>query len=223
MNAHTIIEKITGQAHYEEACQTARRAALDSNNGSAVSFNSDIPHDISNLVWESDLSTQEKLRLILQFYEEMPCYPYLMYLKHNYHTFTLSERTTFWEWVRQQLASEDEAMAPPILYSLWSDFWEDPQTVGEAWASLIIPLPSPKVLEQILIHSGAIPFELKQPLYDQLIHNHEWHYFIYRSLLHSAFDAYGKLDYKATTALLNRLILPPDTEHLDTLRNRLGI
>lgn len=223
MTPEIIVQLIGGQALYDEACRGARHAAITSNDSTAPSFSSEIPHDISDLVWESSIPTGEKLHLMLHFYEQMPCYAYLIYLKGCYDRFPTEERVVFWIWVRQILNGEDDALSFPITYSLWCDFFEDPRTVEEAWHSLISPLPSTKALEKILIHSGPVPFELKQPLYATLLPDHTWHYFIYRSLLHSAFDVYGKMDPQKAVDLLNRLDLASNTLHLDKLRKRLGI
>ena len=153
----------------------------------------------------------------------MPCYGLLMYLKDNYGQFCEHERNQFWDWVRTQLDSNDPVLSPPIAYCLWCDFFEDPNTVHEAWSQLVVPFPSEKALQTILIHSGPVPFHLKQPVYTLLIDKPQWHYYIFQSLLHSQFDVYGKLDKRSAWKLLQQLNLPSNIEHLDKLKEKLAI
>ena len=223
MNRSEIIALI-GERRFADACAEARRAARDPHYGSRqeqILFDSMVPHEISDLVWESQIPSQDKLDLILRFYEEMPCYALLMYLKFNFDELSAQDRAVFWAWVRTQLDSDDPAVGQPVAYALWCDFFQDPQTVEEAWRELVEPLPSDKALQTILIHSGPVPFYLKKQIYSLLIKDSEWHYYIYRSLLHSQFDVYGQLNKREARKFLAQLDLPSDTEYLDELKMEL--
>ncbi len=223
MNRSEIVNSIE-EKRFVDACTKARDAACDPNFGSGqsqVKFNSNVPHEISDLVWASQIPCQDKLDLIFQFYDEMPCYALLMYLKSYFDELSAQDRVVFWAWVRVQLASDDPAVGPPVAYALWCDFFEDPQTVEEAWGELVAPLPSDEALQTILIHSGPVPFYLKKQIYSLLIGDSKWHYYIYRSLLHSQFDIYGKLEKQEAREFLARLDLPSDTEHLGKLKMKL--
>ena len=68
----------------------------------------------------------------------------------------------------------------------------------------------PRLLERVLIASGPVPFRLKTRLYAKLINDEHWHYFIYRSLLHSTFDIYGEIEQREVIKLLAELKLPPE-------------
>ena len=205
---------------YEEACRKAREAAIDPNYGSRTfpGFNSSVPHQLSDLIWNNAYSSSERLHLFFVMYAEMPCYGLLMYLNMNFGDFTDEAKAMLWAWMRETLASDDAALAPPLAYSLWCDFLEDPQTVEETWNALVHPLPADKTLQQILLHSGPVPYALKQELYDRLIRDEKWHSYIYRSLLHSNCDVYGDLDKEAARRILGRLRLSKETEYLEEFR-----
>ncbi len=220
MDRTTVIHQI-GVEQYAQACRAARQAALDPHYGTqsaAITFASDIPHTIVDLVLASPLTPYDQLQLVFQLYYEMPCYALLMYLKSHAERFIEPFPQTFWCWIRHQLESPDSALSPPVTYALWCDFFEDPETVEAAWAQLLTPLPAPQALRTILIHSGPVPFHLKRGLYATLITDPAWHYFIFRSLLHSQYDVYGKLDKQEARKLLARLSLPPEAENVALLK-----
>lgn len=219
-----IIGRVGGKKRFAQACADARRAASDPNWGTdqeTYTFDSKIAHEISDVIWNSKMTLPEKLELVLQFFVEMPCYALLMYLASEYHSFSEQERGRFWSWVRTQLDGDDPAVTSQLAYSLWCDFFENPQTVDEAWRALISPIPSDKTLQTILEVSGPVPFAFKKPLYDSLIREPQWHYSIYRSLLRSQFDVYGNVDQAEAWNILNRLKLPDNTQYLKELKTRL--
>ena len=224
MTSKSTIIRQMGLEMYMQACAHARKAAKSPNYGkepNASPFDSNIAHQISDFVLESELSAPERVDLILQFYEEMPCYAYLMYIKILFSDLSKEEKTSFWQWVRIQIASEDNAIKAPLFYSLWCDFFEDTQTVQEAWKELITPLPSDKTLQMILGVSGPVPFDLKNQLFERLIDKSTWHPFIFQSLLYSQFDYYGKIDKQKALEILQRLKLPRNTKHLNKLAKEL--
>ncbi len=224
MDRTKIIQEI-GAEQYAFACRVARQAACDPEYGTQVgasTFDSRIPHAIVDIILGSSLAPYDQLHLILQLYDEMPCYAFLMYLKSYEERLIAPSATIFWDWVRSHVESPDPALSQPVAYALWCDFFEDPQTVDAAWAHLMTPLPARQGLQTILIHSGPVPFHLKRVLYTALMPDSRWHYFIFRSLLHSQFDVYGKLDKQEARRLVQRLELPTDTEHLATLKQALG-
>jgi hypothetical protein len=224
MTSKSIIIEQVGPEVYERACHHAQQDAMDPNYGGQQlprRFDSKIAHKISDLVWESQLSSLEKLELVLQFYDDMPCYAYLMNLNSQFHNLSKEEKNLFWQWVRAQLDSEDTAIKSPLGYSLWCNFFEDPQTVAEAWAKLLKPLPSDIALQMLLNVSGPVPFDLKKQIYDMLVDKPVWHPYIFQSLLHSQFDVYGKIDKQAARQILQKLNLPENTEHLGRLNEEL--
>jgi hypothetical protein len=108
-------------------------------------------------------------------------------------------------------------MHQPLAYFLWCEIFESPHWVEEGWNSLVNPLPAVGVLQTLLVISGPVPFGLKKPVYQQLMADRSWHYYIYRSLLHSAFDYYGQIDRAEGLEILSRLSLDDTAEHLPKL------
>ena len=213
-----ILDQI-GSDRFEAACTEARKKATDPDYGRPRSIYSTISyfqseafetiHDVSDeigeMVWELNLGKRDKLKLILLFYESFPSY-WLLVVGVDWHLKELGSgnRALFWSWVRSQLASDDPAIPQPLSYFLWCEIFEDPNWVKEAWNALVYPLPADKVLQILLINSGPVPFALKKKLYGQLLNDPKWHYYIYRGLLHSAFDYYGSIDRIEGFRILSR-------------------
>lgn len=99
----------------------------------------------------------------------------------------------------------------PVEYSLWCDYFEDPNRVEESWFNLVQDITREKLIQRLLIASGPVTFTLKHSLYLQLIGNSDWHYYIYKSLLHSQFDALGQIDRTKAREILNQLIISQES------------
>lgn len=223
MNKSTIIAEV-GKNIYDELCKQAERAAPKTGGDSPLEeqFISDIPHEImTDFIWESDLSVREKIQLTFDLYDDMPCYAYLMYLKLHYSDFAPEEKLFCLHQIRNRINSGKLEYSKPAAYSLWVDFFEDQSTVRETWEIMTDKTMPEEGLQQMLIASGPVPFELKKELYERLIRQKKWHCYIFRSLLHSRFDVYGQLNRKEARKLLEQLDLPEDTEHLALLRKKL--
>jgi hypothetical protein len=183
----------------------------------------DIVSDLYEVVFESDIPDMDKIRLLFQLYCKAPKYSWLAGLSMFYLSkLDPQGRKELWSQTRCLLASSDERLSDPLVYWLWCGPFENPKVVKEAWTALTIPCPPDSALERLLGASGPVPYLLKRALYEDLLPRKCLHYFIYRSLLHSAFDFYGKLDYDDAQRILARLKLPEDTEHLGKLAERLS-
>ncbi len=219
------IKQAVGEERFSAECKLAQQAAPFTGSGlssrNQPSYNSDLPCEVAHLVWDSSRTTRDKLQLIFAVYSELPCYGLIMYCKDKYPSFDEEARTYFWKLAREQLGHDEEMYAQPMAYLLWVDFFEDTHTVRDAWGNLLVGSPGERLLERLLDVSGPVPFDLKMVLYRQLMHRPKWHYPIFRSILHSSFDAYGDTDEKAARYVLRHLNLPKHTEHLETLRTRL--
>lgn len=127
-----------GEERYREACRWAWRTAAGTGGETTGASEPwpralrDVPHDLAD-VWHEGGPIGERLRLALRFYDDMPCYANTMYLKHGYEEFGRAEKAAFWDAYRAALDAVDDRLADPVGYSLWVDFFEDPETVGEAW------------------------------------------------------------------------------------------
>ena len=216
MTLQDIIERV-GEEEFLTACEEARQAAPTTGHG-ASGFNSDLPHDVSEWIWDSDLSPLDKLALVFGVYEQMPCYSFFFcVIVHAYRGLSEDERLVLWQYYARYLSSEDAALAEPAAYSLWCDVFESPARVQEAWNALVLNTNNERLLRRVLIASGPVPFALKEALYSRLLPDRKWHPFIFRSLLHSRHDMYGDFDAGRARDVFQKLDLPPDTEHLDDL------
>jgi hypothetical protein len=220
---HELVE-IVGLDHYRDACRSARRDAERQDYGRGdpgADDSSLVPHDLSDALWESDAPLAEKIRTLFEIYDEMPAYGLLMYVSHEYSHWPQAAKRQYWAAFASRLASSDRALARPLAYNLWCDWFEHGIHTADAWEALTAPAQPDYVLQEVLIASGPVPWELKSRLYARLIPEQKWHYYIFRSLLHSAFDVFGKFERDEATTLLAKLKLPDDTENLEELRGHL--
>ena len=218
---HEIIATI-GKEKFDTACAEAKKAAPGTGNtlGKDNFKSDDIPHEISEIIWDETGDTLAKLELAFRFYEAMPCFGYLMYFSMNYSKFSRESKDYFWSQYKKYL-SGDDTLAAPVAYSLWCDFFEDPGTVQEAWDNLTSDFSNAALFRRVLVASGPVPFPLKENLYQKLLPQEMWHPAIFRSLLHSQFDVYGSMDQKSGLAILKQLKLPGDTKNLSLLKDAL--
>ena len=220
MDMGEIIVRI-GEDKYHEACSASRKAAARTGmSPGKCDFESEIPHDVCELVWGSPANSEDKLELAFRFNEEMPCYAYLMYISINFREFSAATKAFLWKKYKTYLSGED-TLAEPVAYSLWCDFFEDDTRVRETWNALTSDISNEPILRRVLVSSGPVPFAEKEKLYQHLLPHPKWHYYIFRSLLHSRFDVYGNMDRIKAKRLLGQLVLPSDTENLAMLKDAL--
>jgi hypothetical protein len=165
--------------------------------------------------------THRKLRLLCELYELSPDYAVLMAARWEHAHLSSASRRFLFRRYRRWLG-DDAALAAPVQYSLWCDWFEDRQTATMAWRAVTARPWRRRRIERVLDCAGPVPFEVKAALYDQLLADPRWHRAIYTSLLHSACDAYGSFDPPRARALLDRLRLPADTPEPTFFRDRFG-
>jgi len=219
----TVVNSV-GIDHYRDACASARRDAEREDYGRGepgTDDSSSVPHEVADALWGSEDPVEKKIEALFEIYDEMPAYGLVMYVSGEYSAWPPQARQQFWNGVRARLASPDRALARPLAYSLWCDWFEHGDYTVEAWEAVTtVETPEP-ALREVLIASGPVPWHLKVRLFSRLVDDPSWHYFIFRSLLHSAFDVFGKYEAQEARAWLQRLSLPASTEHLDKLTARL--
>ena len=184
----------------------------------------DVPHDLEDLVWTAgEASWVDRVALAFELYRQMPCYATLMYTTGYYPQWDRQARQLFWNEYRTLISDPDDRLAEPVAYSLWCDYFENPETVHKAWSEIARPdVLTERGLERVLDVSGPVPFRLKRALYDELVADERWHPFIFRSLLHSAFDVFGDVEIEAGRRLLAQLSVPEDAPGLRELRDKLA-
>jgi len=174
----------------------------------------EIPHDIGFAMDNAGLTPLEGAELFLRLYHDMPCYALLTYQRWWISEPTLEQdaqimRSAMWASYRAHFSRDDDRYAEPVAYSLWCDWFEDPDTVEEAWSAMTAGEPNDTLLKRLLDTSGPVPYSLKAPLYEVLLPKPDMHEAIFRSLLYSRFDVFGQIDEIAAAALLQKLSLSP--------------
>ncbi len=213
MNKQALIASV-GAERYETAARLLRAdsARADYGRGAAASP-SDLPHEITDLIWATDQSSHHRIGLLFAVYDDMPAYGHLMYSVHHYPSFNASDRSYWWDQVRARVVSPDPAIRQPLLYCLWCDYFEDPDTVAEAWHAVTArPHRSGALLNAVLPVSGPVPYAMKRSLYRELLRDATFHEAIFRSIQRSVFDIYGEVDARHALRLLSRLSLPASEE-----------
>src|SRR5688572_495003 len=114
------------------------------------------------------------MRLFFEIYDEMPSYALSMYCNHFYRDFSVEEKALWWAGVRERLGSGDAALRNPLEYSLWCDYFENAESVEEAWQALASDENDEQILRCVIKASGPVPYDLKRCLYEQLGERVEW-------------------------------------------------
>lgn len=207
---------------YQQASAAAFQAAPHLGaSDQAESFDSAVAHEIADVIWDALAPDTEKVRLTFETYADIPCYALLMVIALHYNDLSSAACDLFWDQMRSLLGQDNEALAGPAEYSLWCDFFEGRDTVERAWAEVVRDDTNGRALQRVLIVSGPVPFGFKEKLYVRLIGDKKWHYYIFRSLLHSTFDYFGNIDKRKALSVLQQLDLPPETDNLIMLRHAL--
>ena len=229
MDLHELIARVDPDLYkraQEYAWSTAAGTGESGRDRGQYEWPSDVanvPHELRNAIWYEDAYPwRDRVEVNLALYRQMPCYSLLPEFWSFYREMDVAARSLLWTEFRRLLSDADDRLADPLAYSMWCDFFESADTVQEAWRELMSPGGlTDRGLERVLIMSGPVPYAHKRTLYDSLLPNNRWHYFIFRSLLHSTFDVYGAVDLADARRLLETLELAPDTLYLDVLRQRL--
>jgi hypothetical protein len=163
-----------------------------------------------DLYWSdtsSGISDLEVTTTFTSLYREIPSYSVLstmFVVGSGYQSLGPPARALFWAFVREMVNDVRDALADPIVYSLWCDFFEN-DLVDDAWNSLELEDASDLALRRILQVSGPVPFRLKERLYVKLLPDKTWHDDILRSLHFSIVDVFGSIDRAAAQVIFLQL------------------
>lgn len=178
---------------------------------------------MSEKVWDSSLPTNQRIELGFRLFDLFP--DYYHFLVPFYHlirsdgAITEDQKQLVWKKFMEYLGA-DEHYADPVGYVLWVDFFEDPETVVETWNGLIKNVNKTS-LSKLLEHAGPVPYELKELIFKELLADTDNHETIFKSILYSAFDVYGKLDRDKALKLLSELNIDRDTSEYKQLMLKL--
>lgn len=224
------IKSRVGEHIYEQARNEARQSAAGTGSLESWQKRSEmtafdtIMSEVGFDACEGDTDT-EFVSFFTDLYREIPAYGLLhrMFISRAYADLDSEARRLFWQFTREMLSAPDDTLADPVAYYMWCQFFED-EWSGEAWKALTVGAPD-RLLERILIVSGPVPFSIKRDLYAQKLGNRRWHYFLYRGLLGSTFDVYGRVEKNEARRMLERLKLSlpkREEEDLKQLRAQLA-
>ncbi len=184
----------------------------------------DLFDDISEKVWYSAMTNLEKISLGFQLFELFPSYyHFLVPFYHGIRNREIvddNEKEIIWRHFMRYFVLENY-YADPVGYVLWVEFFEDESTVKETWLGLMKNYSDRKSLVQLLEYAGPVPFDLKEDLYNSLLADKENHERIFKSLLCSAYDVFGKIDEKKTRTILAKLNVDTETESYKLLKEKL--
>jgi len=193
--------KRVNQAEYKIDCvkawALAPKIGQSLNLNKEKSFNSSIPHDISDYLWSNNhISNCEKLDLLFELYEDMPCYAYLMYLFWEFkNSFNDLEKKTTLIRFRAYISGDIAALSEPIIYSLWCDYFENEPTSHNTWNILVNnDFSNINLMDKLLRICGPLPWKLKSDLIEKVVEVDQLHTSIYKSIYFSAHDVYGQID-----------------------------
>ncbi|SFU37547.1 hypothetical protein SAMN05216480_10245 [Pustulibacterium marinum] len=177
---------------------------------------------IVGILWDDEnLSNVEKLNLSFDFFERSPEYGICSELNMYFSELTSEEKNTLLDYYKKYLKSDKPEHKKQIKYSLWVDFFEDPQTVAETWNSLIGDCKDEHILRELLSVSGPVPFDKKDELYLKLIKDKTNHEAILDSLVGSFFDVYGDINMQRARVILPTLKIDKTSEKYIKLNKKL--
>lgn len=139
-------------------------------------------------------------------------------------------RELLWDGYRRRLEAVREPEA--ITSSLWFDWFKVARTADEAFAEVLgddrarlvpgAPAPLLRRARRVLEHSGPVSWPGKAGTYRAAARTPALHHAVFRAVLRSYHDVYGRLDPAEALGILDGLDLPPDTEHPAGLRRALA-
>lgn len=130
-----------------------------------------------------------------------------------------------WQAYREYL--EEAVAGEAVLHSLWSDWFEDIDTVERAFGEVLgndagaLAGGDERLLRRaaaVLRVTGPVPWRIKHPVYVAAAEVERLRPAVFAGILYSHHDLYGSLEIAPALELLDRLGLPDDTEHLADLR-----
>lgn len=180
--------------------------------------------DISDKVWHSSATSKQKIERGFLLFDLFPDYYNFLvpfyHLIRNSEIKDESEKQIIWKKFMAYLSAEPY-YADAVGYVLWVDFFEDSTTVVETWQGLMNHIVDHKALLKLLEHSGPVPYELKEPVFINLLPDKENHQTIFKSILYSAFDVFGQLDKDRAFGLVLQLEVDKNSYEFEQLILRL--
>jgi hypothetical protein len=178
---------------WASAARTGRAAGLDAD---AADLLAEVVWDLTDMIADFDREA-ERIDAWLGLYRRCPCYSLLFEIGvQHYRGLSGNGRRRLWDGLRELLDSADDRLADPITYSLWVDYFEDPDlaSVEEAWRLLVDDRPLDRALRRVLENSGPAPVALKRELVSRVIGDERWHLSVFLALVDSRTAMRGDWD-----------------------------
>ncbi|MBT3209920.1 MAG: hypothetical protein HN347_16370 [Bacteroidetes bacterium] len=179
--------------------------------------------DIVGILWyDSELSQPDKIEFSFTLFERSPDYGICAEIKMSFNELSKENRLKIWNNYKRLLKFGDSKQREQIEYSLWVDFFEDTETVDEAWENLVGDYQDKDLIRQLLRISGPVPFDKKDLVYMKLVRDKKNHDYILKSLSGSFFDVYGQINIQRARVLLPTLKVNKSTEEYIKLKDCLS-
>ena len=136
----------------------------------------------------------------------------------NFEKLNNSQRDRIWKDYKAYLSKGNKNQKEAVEYSLWVDFFENNETVEEAWKSMIGNYENEVILKRLLPISGPVPFDLKEEFYKRVVKDEKWHEYILDSLVGSFFDVFGQINIEKARLILSRLKVNKDSNKYSKLQ-----
>ncbi|MFC0865337.1 hypothetical protein ACFHYQ_23885 [Sphaerimonospora cavernae] len=205
----------------------------DEGSGDELLTANDVAHAWTRALLEDpDLDSEARLRLALGLLDLLDDYWVTCEIRFTMADAYDPNAGLLWDAYRRRLEAPEPA--DPITYSLWVDWFEEGTTVEIAFAEVLgndvarlliqgrfqdtADNPLLRRAQRVLEVSGPVPWPIKHPVYQACVALPALHLALFRGLLGSYHDVYGRLEPHAAYALLQQLDLSFDTKFLAQLR-----
>jgi hypothetical protein len=190
-----------------------------------------VAHSWAGDVFAEDLDTADQLRLAFGLLDLLDDYWVTCEIRFaNEGAEGPLPADVLWDGYRRRLEADRGVEA--VTYSLWVDWFEDHTTSVVAFAEVlgndidrVVAERSEALLRRarrVLVCSGPVRWTVKEPTYHAAVRLQALHSAVFHGLRASFHDVYGDLEPAAALALLDRLDLPTNTQHLAELRHVLA-
>ncbi|TGM10266.1 hypothetical protein EHQ81_19350 [Leptospira selangorensis] len=168
--------------------------------------NTDFIHDIDYLMVGLNFQHDEIWRTWQSLITEIPCYATWMYV-HLYYKNHLQnhEKKDFHSKIASLIDNNDSVIVEAIKYALWVDFFEDADTVVNAWIDINKGISFLHSKVTLISVSGPVPYVLKKELYESFLLLPAEFRHLENALYACCTDVYGQIDCEHALFLLTEI------------------
>jgi hypothetical protein len=150
--------------------------------------------DYNELIWQQQLTEEEKIILSLRAFDNHQTSYSLMTLWLNYSVsgkMTSELTKIIYKKYQTDLSHSAVNLELSMEYSLFFDIFQSPECQIEAWNYFLENNPTDKFLLIMLKNAAPIPYSVKDKLYEKLFTIHDFHIPIYKSIRDSCTYTHG--------------------------------